>query len=497
MRHGALRQISLLVVLLLSTAGAGHLPAAEVREPVCAGSFYPATRAELHTTIESLTAAAEKSDRNTPAASHLRALIIPHAGYIYSGYTAAHCIPCLAGRRFSKVIVMGPDHRIGIPTAAISSVTAYETPLGRIGLHRDADRLRQRSNLFTYSPASDLTEHSVEVVLPFLQYSLGDFQLIPVVIGGAAPHTLAAALETVMDSQTLLVASSDLSHYLSYRQAVGWDSGTLELIKALEPGELMARQNSACGRAGIAVILHLARKHNWRPALLNYTNSGDTAGDKNRVVGYAAMAFYQTTLTGGNIPMEDCYQKEEGAVLLEHARRTIMEELGRDYDRSAADQLEEKLQAGCFDTKSGTFVTLTKHGQLRGCIGNMDASVNLRDGVRQNALNAAFRDPRFNPLTAAELAKVHIEISILTQPQPLVHAGGDDLIGKLRPNIDGVIISKGPNRATFLPQVWKQLPRPESFLDRLCMKAGLPADTWQSDALDVQTYQVISFEEEP
>jgi len=195
--------------------------------------------------------------------------------------------------------------------------------------------------------------------------------------------------------------------------------------------------------------------------------------------------------------MENCYGKEHGGTLLDHARRTIMEKLGTKFDREAAARLEERLRAGCFDKKSGTFVTLTLNGQLRGCIGNMSSTVNLRDGVRQNAISAAFHDPRFSPLSPAELEKVHIEISILTDPQALAHDGGDDLILKLRPNIDGVILSKGLNRATFLPQVWKQLPRAEDFLNHLCTKAGLPANTWQSADLDVQTYQVISFEEEP
>jgi len=195
--------------------------------------------------------------------------------------------------------------------------------------------------------------------------------------------------------------------------------------------------------------------------------------------------------------MENCNRPEQGNVLLDHARRTITEKLGREIDLETTASLEEKLQDSCYDKHSGTFVTLTLNGQLRGCIGNMNATQNLRDGVRQNAISAAFHDPRFNPLTAAELDKVHIEISILTDPRPLDYSGGDDLVRKLRPNVDGVIISKGPKRATFLPQVWKQLPRPDDFLSRLCMKAGLPARTWQAEALDVQTYQVISFEEEP
>ncbi len=497
MTYDRFRKTSCLAALLLLTAGICQLAASEVRAPVFAGRFYPAARSDLERMITKLVADAAQTDPAGTARLNLKALIIPHAGYIYSGFTAAHSARCLAGRRFSKVIVMGPDHRVGIRTAAISAVAAYDTPLGRIGLHQDSKRLREHSALFGYSPLSDRTEHSLEVVLPFLQYSLGDFQMVPVVVGGADPLKIAAALKTVLDADTLLVASSDLSHFLPYNQAVDWDRATIELIKNLEPEKLMSRKNSACGRAPVAVILHLAKQRSWQPVLLNYTNSGDTAGDRNRVVGYAAVAFYEISQTRGDNPMENWYQKEHGSVLLDHARRTITEKLGREFDGKAAALLEEKLQEGCFDTKTGTFVTLTLNGQLRGCIGNMSSTVNLRDGVRQNAISAAFHDPRFGPLTPAELEEVHIEISILTDPQPLAHDGGDDLIRKLRPNIDGVIISKGLNRATFLPQVWKQLPRPNDFLDHLCTKAGLPANTWQSETLDVQTYQVISFEEEP
>jgi len=498
MTYDGFRKTGCLAALLLLTAGLCQLAASEVRAPVFAGRFYPSARPDLERAITELVADAAQAAEPVGAAHlNLKALIIPHAGYIYSGFTAAHCTRCLAGRHFSKVIVMGPDHRVGIRAAAISAVAAYDTPLGRIGLHNDSKLLREHARLFEYSPVSDRTEHSVEVVLPFLQYGLGDFQMVPVVIGGADPLKIATALKAVMDADTLLVASSDLSHFLPYHQAVAWDRTTLELIKNLEPEKLMTRQNSACGRVPVAVILHLARQRDWRPVLLNYTNSGDTAGDRDRVVGYAAVAFYESSQTRGGNPMENCYQKENGSVLLDHARRTIMEKLGRQFDEEAAALLEEELQAGCFDTKSGTFVTLTLNGQLRGCIGNMSSTINLRDGVRQNAISAAFHDPRFSPLTPAELEKVHIEISILTEPQALAHNGGDDLVRKLRPNIDGVIISKGLNRATFLPQVWKQLPRANDFLNHLCTKAGLPADTWQSETLAVQTYQVISFEEEP
>jgi MEMO1 family protein len=499
MRYAGIRKAGVLAAALYFTAGVGLLTATEVRAPVFAGRFYPATAFDLKRTLAELAADAEKSDPAGTAGLNLRALILPHAGYRYSGITAAHCVRCLAGRHFAKIIVMGPDHRVGIRTAAISAVAAYETPLGKIGLHNDCRYLRRKhSHLFEYNPLSDRTEHSVEVVLPFLQYSLGDFQLVPMVIGGADPQAVASAVAGVMDGKTLLVASSDLSHFLPYRKAVTWDRETLDLIKNIEPEKLMARQNSACGKAPVAVILHLARQRHWRPVLLDYRNSGDTAGDKSRVVGYAAVAFYETIQARGKgeNPMENCYSKENGGVLLRLARRTITEKLGQAFDAEASARLEEKLREECFDSRSGTFVTLTLNGQLRGCIGNMSATVSLRDGVRQNAISAAFHDPRFSPLTDAELEKVRIEISILTEPQTLAYDGGDDLIGKLRPDIDGVIISKGLNRATFLPQVWKQLPQPSDFLSHLCMKAGLESHVWQTGTLDVQTYQVVSFEEE-
>jgi AmmeMemoRadiSam system protein A len=148
-----------------------------------------------------------------------------------------------------------------------------------------------------------------------------------------------------------------------------------------------------------------------------------------------------------------------------------------------------------FQSRRGTFVTLTIDGQLRGCIGNLEASESIAEGIKRNAVNAAFHDPRFPQLDAKELDKIHIEVSILTDPQPLEYRGSKDLIAKLRPHVDGVILRQGSAVATFLPQVWEQLPRPETFLSNLCRKAGLPGDTWQKGQLEIMTYQVQYFEE--
>jgi len=157
--------------------------------------------------------------------------------------------------------------------------------------------------------------------------------------------------------------------------------------------------------------------------------------------------------------------------------------------------MRSALSDASLQTRCGTFVTLKHHGRLRGCIGSLSASDPLAEGVRRNAINAAFHDPRFSPLTESELSQIEIEVSVLTEPQPLVFSDPEDLLRKLQPNVHGVIIRQGYASATFLPQVWDQLPQKEDFLGQLCLKAGLPRDAWKRGALQVSTYQVQYFEE--
>ncbi len=185
----------------------------------------------------------------------------------------------------------------------------------------------------------------------------------------------------------------------------------------------------------------------------------------------------------------------QGQALIRLARSVISARLAVEAESLSVSDDSAVLKQAELQQHRGVFVTLTVGGLLRGCIGSLVAVSCIVDGVRENALNAAFGDPRFAPLSVAELATIEIEVSILSQPQSLDYADGDDLVAKLKPNVDGVIIAKGGARATFLPQVWEQLPEPESFLSHLCQKAMLNTDAWRDGTLAVQTYSVQYFHE--
>lgn len=485
-----------LVTCIISIFSGGQAHSDDIRKPVWAGSFYPAEKTELEQTITLLTTQAQQARVQIPSHKRLCALIMPHAGYIYSGLTAAHASLVLTEKQFAKVILLGPDHRVGFKNSAVSDATAYQTPLGLIKLSRNAEKLRQTPDLFRAIPASDRSEHSLEVILPFLQHYLKDFELIPIVMGSCDPDRIASAIEPFVDQNTLVVASSDLSHYLPYSEAVFRDKETIKMILKLASGKLLKSGNRACGKMPLLVIINMAQRYGWKPILLHYSNSGDTAGSQERVVGYAAIAFYGESIMQDN--KDDAYllSKKQGQTLVKLARQTLGERFDKKVDPVASESLADALKDSRFQDRRGTFVTLMLDGRLRGCIGNLSPTESIPAGVRRNALNAAFNDYRFSPLTDKEFDRVDIEISILTEPQPLEYTDSNDLLKKLRVNVDGVIIRKGGHSATFLPQVWEQLPRIEDFLAHLCAKAGLAADAWRKNRLEVMTYQVQYFEEE-
>lgn len=449
-----------------------------IRTAAVAGLFYPDNPIELEHTIISLL-------DNARAASQLRvpkALIVPHAGYLYSGAVAAAAYAQLAGMRgqISRVVLAGPTHRVHVRGLALPEVDRFATPLGDVTLDRAG--IQQLGGLpqVTWSSAAHQMEHSLEVQLPFLQYMLGkDFRLLPLAVGDATPEEVAEVLETVWGGdETLIVISSDLSHFLPDAVARKIDGATVEAILALNPH---LDHVQACGATPVNGLLLAARRHGLQPVVLDMCNSSDTAGDPERVVGYAAFAF-QDAAAAAQPETED----EKGSVLLKLARSGIAAALGQ---TAAYDARHAWLQA-----PGASFVTLTRQGELRGCIGTLEAHRPLGEDVRENAVAAAFRDPRFAPLSLAEFDAIRVEVSLLSAAEPMAIASEQEALAALRPNIDGVVFEYGHIRSTFLPQVWEQLPDPAEFLAHLKRKAGLPMDFW-SESVRLSRYTVSKWKE--
>lgn len=469
-----------------------------VREPAVAGIFYPEQREVLSHLVDQLLDRA-----TTTRQGDLKALICPHAGYAYSGPVAAAGFRLLRGLHFKNVIILGPAHFAALDQASVSSADVFRTPLGDLPVSPAARLLAKRAPFALdprcyveppdWVPAAARSgpgatragtwEHADEVELPFLQKTLGEFAVVPVVMGEVDPADAARALAPMLDADTLLVVSSDLSHYHPYAEARKLDQQTVDAICALDVRK-MARQE-ACGRTPILTLLEIAKTKHWRPKLLDFRNSGDTSGDKSRVVGYAAIAFYAPTA-------DDALSGKDRQLLLELARQSVRDAAaGRPMPTVDPAKLSPELAV-----KKGVFVTLTKHGELRGCIGHILPQMSLYAGVAENARSAAIHDPRFPPVTPREVDDLHIEISVLTEPKPLPFASPDDLLQQLRPGIDGVVLQLARGRgATYLPQVWEQLPDKTEFLDALAEKAGGRATDWRQPGTTVATYQVISFEE--
>ena len=262
-----------------------------VRAPAVAGAFYPGQASILLNDVTTLLAQARLGA--ALGAPPPKALIVPHAGYIYSGATAALAYARLANGRSSihRVVLLGPVHRVPVRGLALPGVDAFATPLGRIEIDQEAVAAIAPMPQVVVSRAAHAQEHSLEVQLPFLQAALDDFKLVPLAVGDATPAQVAEVLEALWGgAETLIVISSDLSHFLPYGTAQAVDRDTVQNMMQLHSS---ITHHQACGAAPVNGLLQAARQHHLQPELLGLCNSGDTAGDKNRVVGYAALAFRQ------------------------------------------------------------------------------------------------------------------------------------------------------------------------------------------------------------
>lgn len=473
------------------------------REPAVAGQFYPAEKEALEEQVALLLAKAEPLDEEEAP----NFLIVPHAGYPYSGPVAAQAFAQVKGGNFKTVILLGPAHQAYFSGTALDGNDFWQTPLGRLALDKEKiSKLQDKEGGIIINSLLHENEHCLEVLFPFLQMVGGeDFKIIPILLGQgdeAVLSLLAQKISDIFDEQTLLVVSSDLSHYPPADLARAVDEKTVAAIlsgkeevfsKTLEELSQNYPQVAtfACGEEAIRVGLKVGRALGiTKQKLFSLTNSGEAVSEEERVVGYAAIAFWLNAPKAANgnkkDDIEEKLSRQEKEMLLSRARRALENYFEK---REVPDQPPPTLSLA---QKWGVFVTLKKNGQLRGCIGDFSADEPLWEKVKKMALAAAFDDPRFLPLSPEELDEIKIEISVLS-PMRKVNSVEEIEIGR-----HGVYLKYGQRSATFLPQVaeetgWSR----EEFLANLCAeKAGLPADCWRDPEVELFTYTAEVFKEE-
>lgn len=472
-KHIIIFTVLLIIFLIILTKPGLKKEEKIVRKAVFAGSWYPGTKDELNTAIDSFFANVKQQEIN----GEVKALIVPHAGYAYSGQVAAAGFKHLNGR-YDTVILLGPSHRYALKGASLLDVTHYETPLGEIKLSKKVKNLLKEDIINTI-PEAHAQEHSLEIELPFLQKQLGSFELIPIVLGEVNPELLANILIKYIDDKTLIVASSDLSHFHTYDEAVQLDVNCLNAIHKLDINE--ALKCEMCGYYPVLTLMFIAQQKNWKNEVLMYKNSGDITGDKSSVVGYSSIAFYKEGIS-----------EDDKIFLLKLARSTVENYL---KDKKVPVLDETKLSDNLLKVQ-GCFVTLQKNHNLRGCIGHIIPQDKLYKCVIANAVSAAVNDRRFYPVDYNELKDISMDISVLSVPEPLEFSSPDDLLNKLVPYKDGVVLQYNGRGATYLPSVWSKIPEKEAFLSSLCGKSGNNPDCWKKDGLRIDIYHTLEFYEE-
>lgn len=453
-----------------------------IREAVFAGLFYDANPEALSRQIENYLQSAKTSEAFS---GKILGLIAPHAGYVYSGRVAASAYSLIRGKDYNSVIIIGPSHRFPFRGCSIYSRGGYKTPLGVAQIDEALAAKLSKASGFGYIPQAHEQEHSVEVQVPFIQKTLPQAKIVPIIMGIPTKKTistLASALSKIIEAESILiVASTDLSHFYSKKKANDIDAKTISLIQSFKTQTLIRKaergENIMCGGGPVAsLLLYVQEKEKAKVNVLHYADSSAVGSGEDRVVGYlAAVVFEETPLSEFSLSSE-----EKGELLL-LARSSIETFLLKNKI------LDYQTQNPKFLEKRGAFVTLKKRGILRGCIGFIRPYMPLYQTVIQAAIYAACKDQRFIPLSAKELKDIEIEISVLS---PLKKIDDPQLVevGK-----HGLLISKGDKSGLLLPQVpvENRWPR-KTFLEQTCLKAGLPQNAWEQDA-DIFIFESIVF----
>lgn len=470
----------------------------QIRPAVNAGRFYDSSATQLRAEINGFY---EKCVDVKPMPG-LAAVIVPHAGYVFSGEVAATAFAAIDTKQhYDRIFLLGPSHHVWLDGASINTFhNAYATPLGNVAVDLETGKaLCKAEPLFRYNPRAHDREHSLEVQLPLLQVRFKDTvpPVVPIIISTNDADKLqriADALLPYFNERNLFIVSSDFSHYPSYSEACRVDSMTAEAILSGSADAFLHQlqkndrlgikhlETSACGELSIYTLLEMLRDGNYRLTKLAYKNSGDASiegADRDQVVGYNAIAIEREKEGKSRFALT----KEDKQALLRLARQSITSALyGKDFTQEGLPEVAH--------TKCGAFVTLTIGGELRGCIGHIGDDLPLGYVIREMAEAAALEDPRFPALNKSELDRTRIEISVLT-PLRRINGIGDFVLHR-----DGLLIRKGNHSGTFLPQVADEVNwTKEEFFEHCSQdKAGLGRDGWET--AELYSYQAIVFREE-
>lgn len=451
--------------------------AATVKEPAVAGSFYPADRKKLEDEVDGYLA----QGGSPGGEGRLLALVAPHAGYMYSGHVAGYSYAKLKGQDIRTVILIGPSHHAAVSGAVIYPGSGLKTPLGVVAVNEQLARsIASEREGVKLAAEPFAREHSLEVQLPFLQRTLREFTVVPILVGrmtGESYRHLADAIASILkkDDNSLLVISTDLSHYHDARKAGSMDRKVLDAAERLAAGELerllTSGEGEMCGGGGVLYGLAAARGAGATEGeLFKHADSGDVSGDKSYVVGYGALGFYRRELS-----------PDDRNEILGLARETL--------ECHVSGRPLPDWQGGSRRLKAdgAAFVTLKeKDGHLRGCIGSLQATMPLYRSIIQNGVCAASRDPRFSPVRPEELPGLDVEVTVLSPMEPL---GSVEEIVMGR---DGLYLEASGRSSVFLPQVpMEQGWDLQTYLAELAMKAGLPADGWKSGRLYRFTAEIV------
>lgn len=422
-----------------------------IRPASVAGKFYTNNKDELLMQLDLF-----KKNNSHDYNCKTRAIIVPHAGYMYSGQLASNGFQYL-DKQTKNIFIIAPPHYVAVKNVALSIFEKWSTPLGEIEVNQEINQELVKKFACEFEDDAFVAEHSIEIQVPFIQTMLPHVKIIPV-LAGQNHDKIAEIIEYYWQNpENAFVISSDLSHFYETKEARKIDNITAEMIESKDIDQFNPHQ--ACGAIGVCALVEFAKKANYSLIRVGMVNSGDVTGDTSRVVGYGSWILYEGK-------KNEFIKKYFSDYVIDVCKTSILAGLDRKTPKL------EKIPA-VFEQSGACFVTLEKHGDLRGCIGSIIAHRPLIDDLIKNAQNSAFSDTRFSPLRKDEFESISIDVSLLSAPEKMKFKDEADLLDQIRPLIDGIIIKDGGYQAVYLPSVWEQLPDKVLFLDSLKIKAGM------------------------